>query len=205
MRPRRLIVRWRLARQKVQPIAKVCPRCGSDDIAPIVYGYQTPELEKKVRHGEVVYGGRVPFEGMPTLACRRCLTKFATGQRKRTFSSSATLASSLILFLFVGFFVGNATIVPDPVLSSALNQLFMGSVSASTPMTDVIFWLLGLLSAIALFIIGILTRRKAFVWGGGGYTCGFLFSSLLLGSWLTIVVEVIGLTLFLVGYAIFSE
>lgn len=49
-----------------------CPRCGSEDIVPIVYGYPGPELVKESEAGKVRLGGCIVSEDNPTHACKRC-------------------------------------------------------------------------------------------------------------------------------------
>jgi transcription elongation factor Elf1 len=47
-----------------------CPRCGSENIAEVVYGLPTADLGEAADRGEVVLGGCEPQEA--THACRRC-------------------------------------------------------------------------------------------------------------------------------------
>jgi hypothetical protein len=55
-----------------------CPKCGSSEIVPIVYGYPLPETEEKARRGEIALGGcRIIGNGSdPKWACRKCGKKF---------------------------------------------------------------------------------------------------------------------------------
>jgi hypothetical protein len=170
-----------------------------------VYGYLTLELSKRVERGEVAFGGRVTFEGMPTHKCRRCHTTFAVGQRVHIVLSVGKLVASFILFIFVGYFAGSATIVADSVVKSVIPQVLSASITSATPVADIAFWLLGLFAAIGLEVIGFLTKSKAILWGGFGYVAGFLLSAWILNAWWTIVIEVISLVLFLMVFAMLSE
>ncbi len=42
------------------PPALVCPKCGSADTVPIMFGYPTPENELRAERGEVYLGGCIP-------------------------------------------------------------------------------------------------------------------------------------------------
>lgn len=58
----------------------LCPRCGSVDALPVVYGYPSAELEEAASRGEVALGGcrlvvpgdRFLGESAPLLRCRSC-------------------------------------------------------------------------------------------------------------------------------------
>ena len=45
-----------------------CPECGSERVVPIVYGFPTPELERRAERGEVALGGCL----LPADATRYC-------------------------------------------------------------------------------------------------------------------------------------
>ncbi|MCC6406972.1 MAG: hypothetical protein IT453_07390 [Planctomycetes bacterium] len=49
-----------------------CPRCGSNELVPSVYGVPTPELGESARHGEVALGGRCVDDSSPESCCERC-------------------------------------------------------------------------------------------------------------------------------------
>lgn len=55
---------------------QLCPQCGSDALAEIVYGYPGPELLDLVEQGKVILGGcvRVTSEEISDTpqACRHC-------------------------------------------------------------------------------------------------------------------------------------
>jgi hypothetical protein len=49
-----------------------CPRCGSSDAVPIVYGYPDGDLFEQAQRGEVAIGGCVIMGDDPTHRCRAC-------------------------------------------------------------------------------------------------------------------------------------
>ena len=49
-----------------------CPKCGSSEIKPIVYGLVDDEGLEKARRGEVVLGGCEVYEDMPEWECSSC-------------------------------------------------------------------------------------------------------------------------------------
>ena len=51
---------------------RICPKCGSTSIAPIVYGLPGPKLMEESREGRVVLGGCVITDEDPTHACLDC-------------------------------------------------------------------------------------------------------------------------------------
>lgn len=55
-----------------------CPRCGSTQIASILYGYPAfdEKLEKKLEEGRIVLGGCMEEEGAPTWQCVDCGQEF---------------------------------------------------------------------------------------------------------------------------------
>lgn len=53
-----------------------CPRCGTDDIIPIRYGFPSREMFERAYAGEVVLGGCVIWLDAPTSHCRRCGNDF---------------------------------------------------------------------------------------------------------------------------------
>jgi len=40
-----------------RPLTEECPQCGSDEVAMIVYGRPTPELEMRAERGEIALDG----------------------------------------------------------------------------------------------------------------------------------------------------
>jgi hypothetical protein len=119
--------------------------------------------------------------------------------------SSARLAASFVLAIFVGYYAGNATIVGDPIVKSTISQLLSASITPSTAVTDLAMWILSMFVAIGLLAIGSITRNKMIVLGGLGYVAGFLSSAWILNAWWTIMFEAFILILFLMSYAILSE
>lgn len=54
-----------------------CPSCSrADQVRPIVRGYPSPALERRVRRGEVVLGGCMVGYIDPRHHCRRCRASF---------------------------------------------------------------------------------------------------------------------------------
>ncbi len=49
-----------------------CPRCGSQAVLPIVYGYPGPELTEESIAGEVALGGCMVGPDSPDRLCRNC-------------------------------------------------------------------------------------------------------------------------------------
>ena len=49
-----------------------CPRCNSEDVVPIVYGYPGDELTEASMRGEVALGGCVVFPDAPEYTCKNC-------------------------------------------------------------------------------------------------------------------------------------
>ncbi len=49
-----------------------CPRCGSQDVLPIVYGLPGPELTEESLAGKVALGGCVLSPEPPNHLCRNC-------------------------------------------------------------------------------------------------------------------------------------
>jgi len=147
----------------------------------------------------------VSYEGMPTHKCRRCYTTFAVGQRKRVALTLARLVASSILFIFVGYFAGNATIISDSVINSVIPQALSASTISSVPITAVAIWLFGMFAVTGLLVIGAITKSKTIMCAGFGYVAGFLLAAWILNAWWTIVIEVSSLVLFLAVYAMLSE
>ena len=51
---------------------KRCPRCGSTDAVPIIYGYPDVELGMAAERGEIVLGGCLIGDESPDFECRGC-------------------------------------------------------------------------------------------------------------------------------------
>lgn len=54
-----------------------CPECGEAETIPIVYGKPGPGLMEAADRGEVVLGGCVVYDGMPTAQCAHCRRPYA--------------------------------------------------------------------------------------------------------------------------------
>ena len=56
----------------------VCPKCGSKNVAKILYGYPAfnEKLKKQLDNGEIVLGGCVIFDEDPKYHCNDCKEDF---------------------------------------------------------------------------------------------------------------------------------
>lgn len=52
--------------------ARRCPRCGSAEAVPILYGMPTGDAFEAAERGEIALGGCVVGEEAPELLCRGC-------------------------------------------------------------------------------------------------------------------------------------
>ncbi len=59
-----------------------CPRCGSEDILPIVYGMPGPSLTEESLAGRVVLGGCLLVPDAPDRACRDCRRRWRADEAK---------------------------------------------------------------------------------------------------------------------------
>jgi hypothetical protein len=53
-----------------------CPKCGSQRVMPVMYGYPSVEGMEAARRGEVVLGGCVVYDLAPRWACAECHHQF---------------------------------------------------------------------------------------------------------------------------------
>jgi len=55
-----------------------CPVCGTGKIAEILYGLPVfnPELDKKLKEGDIVLGGCIVSDDDPSWCCTKCDTVF---------------------------------------------------------------------------------------------------------------------------------
>ena len=60
-----------------------CPKCGSRDVMPIVYGYPLPETMAAANRDEVELGGCLVTDWDPTKMCKACGERFGTRPRER--------------------------------------------------------------------------------------------------------------------------
>lgn len=61
-----------------------CPKCGTSDAIPVIYGLPTPEAEERAQRGELILGGCCVHEGHdPEWFCESCENKWSETQSKR--------------------------------------------------------------------------------------------------------------------------
>lgn len=53
-----------------------CPRCGSPDIVPIMYGLPGPEMMEAANQGRIALGGCCVGERDPQKQCNACGSQF---------------------------------------------------------------------------------------------------------------------------------
>ena len=49
-----------------------CPKCNSDNVVPIAFGYPSPEMMEEAESGEIVLGGCCIEENDPEWHCKDC-------------------------------------------------------------------------------------------------------------------------------------
>ena len=49
-----------------------CPKCSSENVAAIVFGYPSPEMFEDRERGEIVLGGCCVTEDDPEWHCKEC-------------------------------------------------------------------------------------------------------------------------------------
>ena len=61
-------------RPPVRKRKRTCPKCGSEEVGPIVYGLPdlTPENRARLDRQKAVLGGCLMEEGQPTRYCHHC-------------------------------------------------------------------------------------------------------------------------------------
>ena len=186
-------------------MTRVCPNCGSKNIIPIIYGFQTIKLNKQVERGEVDYGGHAFYEGMPNRKCRDCQATFAVRQRTRGVRSFRRPVSVFLLFVFVGCFAGNATIIADSVVFATFSPILSASMALPVPPIDIVLWFLGVLAVVGFLVLGIIKNSKMIVLSGLGYVAGFMLSAWLLNARWMMVIEAAILLVSLTAYAGLSK
>lgn len=55
---------------------RICPKCKSSKVVPIVYGLPDSELGRQEREGEVELGGCIVSEDDPKWSCKDCGCKW---------------------------------------------------------------------------------------------------------------------------------
>lgn len=59
-------------RFRKKEIPQRCPACGSERVAPIIYGYPSAEAGAAAERGELVLGGCMVWFGAPQWECLAC-------------------------------------------------------------------------------------------------------------------------------------
>jgi hypothetical protein len=57
-----------------------CPKCGSANVAQIIYGLATPteKLKKEIKEKRITLGGCMVYDGAPEWACNKCGHKYGS-------------------------------------------------------------------------------------------------------------------------------
>jgi hypothetical protein len=55
---------------------RICPKCKSKKVVPIVYGMPSTEMLEKLNRDEVALGGCVVIDGQPKWYCNACDHEF---------------------------------------------------------------------------------------------------------------------------------
>jgi hypothetical protein len=53
-------------------VKEVCPKCGSSEVVPFVYGYPLEETFKEQDEGKIAFGGDVIDSTSPAWCCKTC-------------------------------------------------------------------------------------------------------------------------------------
>ena len=63
-----------MSRKKLRRVVKTkpCPKCGSRDVVPILYGYPMPEAMDAAENGLIALGGCCVGEDDPRKHCNAC-------------------------------------------------------------------------------------------------------------------------------------
>lgn len=70
----------------------ICPHCGSDKTAAILYGMPAPEAVEQAQRGEIVLAGCVVSDHDPERACRECASLWSSSQDGTTTDISKKFA-----------------------------------------------------------------------------------------------------------------
>lgn len=60
---------------------RACPKCGSTDVVPILYGYPGPEMFEAAERGEIELGGCCVTDDDPQRLCKACGERFDRPER----------------------------------------------------------------------------------------------------------------------------
>ena len=60
-----------------------CPKCGTERVLPIAYGYPSPEMQDAIQRGELALGGCIVGRagGDPLWRCAACKHEFGTQEK----------------------------------------------------------------------------------------------------------------------------
>jgi hypothetical protein len=67
--------------ERVAKKTKPCPKCGSHDVVPIVYGYPSSEMEREADKGLIELGGCCVLNDDPQKYCKACGERFDPPKR----------------------------------------------------------------------------------------------------------------------------
>ena len=188
-------------------IPKKCPECGSKDLVPIFYGFESREIRTRIRNGNLAFGALAPYPGMPTHKCRACQATFEIHKWKYTTTAIrlTKLAFGLTLLGLAGYLVGHSTIISDALIRSVMAQFVAGSFVASTLTKPLVLWLVGIL-LVAVFEAICITRKITLLGRiGGAYVLGYSLSALTMSAWWTMVVEAVSFIFVLIADAALAE
>ena len=181
-----------------------CPECGSEDVVPIFYGFQTKEVKQKMQNGQLVFGALGAHKGLPTHKCITCHATFQRFPWNRAikFLEGICLVSTIGLLCGAGYFVGRATILSDSVATTFLSQILADSFTVSSLTLAVVLWILTMFVIICFEAISITRRIRLVDRLGIGYVVGNFLSALSLTAWVTLVIEAIALVFIIVANAL---
>ncbi len=95
-----------------------CPACRSDRVRPILYGEPVPSDGEAAKRGELVIGGCLICEGMPTWDCADCRHQFGYLDDSGFGGGGRTTEQWLEVI---------ATMLPCPVTAGEANELVGGA------------------------------------------------------------------------------
>jgi hypothetical protein len=65
-----------VTKKRLKKTPRPCPRCGSLDVVPILYGYPMPEAMKAANEGKIELGGCCVGGRDPRKHCKACGEQF---------------------------------------------------------------------------------------------------------------------------------